>query len=120
MKCHKAYAFARGIEVAQTLEELAYLDWQGKSNTVPTREEIDDWVESMRILLKEVRPGQTYVYLDGWYVPIDLKPVRLEGWHSMHDLPVVPHVEALTNRRALDEVLASQVYWQTRAVPGQP
>jgi len=104
------------VEVDQSLEELAQSDLQGRWNKPPTKKNIADWVELMTILLKDIRPGVTYTYFDGLYIPVDTRPVRFDGWHSRHDLAIVPHVEALTNPLIRKEVLASRDYWQTRAI----
>jgi hypothetical protein len=116
MECHKAYAFARGVEIEQSLEQLAEIDLRGKSKKPATAQSIADWVEWMKILLKVVLPGETYAYIDGWYLPIHSAPVQFEGWHARHHLPAVPQFQALTDPAALRDTLESPRYWQSNAI----
>src|SRR5215210_3079207 len=85
--CRKAYAFARGVEIEQSLVELAEEDLTAKFDTKPSDVDVARWVEWMSVLLKGVEPGRDYVYLDGFYVPADTGPLGFEGWHAHHDLP---------------------------------
>jgi hypothetical protein len=67
-------------------------------------------------LLDGVVVGEKYVCLDGMIIPSKESVVRVEGWHSSHDLPYVPHVEAMHDPAVLSDVLASEVYWRGTAI----
>src|ERR1051325_398886 len=65
MKCRKAFTFAEAMEVGLSWEELADRDIRGFYECDPEAEEAEAWVGSMKEMLKEVRAGEQYVYLDG-------------------------------------------------------
>ena len=116
LNCRKSYAFARGVEVEQTLEELARDDLQSRTGESPGAEDIAGWVEWMTVLLKAVRVGREYVYLDGYYIDVETGPIEFEGWHSRHDLPWVPQVKAVEDPTVMYDVLTSEDYWRDREV----
>lgn len=115
VNCRKAYTFARGVEVDESLEDLAKLDLEGRRGTELEVDDLPKWVDWMRILLKGVEPGREYVYLDGYFIDVETGPMQFDGWHSRHDLPWVPQAKALEDPTALHDTIGSQEYWeQTR------
>jgi hypothetical protein len=114
--CGKAYAFARGVLVDPTLEELGRTHWQRCYHREPKKQELAEWVQWMRILLKNVESGHEYVYVDGYYIDVDAGPLQFEGWHAEHDLPWVPQVEALADPSVLDRTIGSREYWCEHAI----
>ena len=116
--CRKAYTFARGVEVDQTLEELATEDLRSRTGEEPEAEEVARWVEWMSVLLKAVEVGREYVYFDGYYIDAETGPVEFDGFHSKHDLPWLPQVQARKDDTVINDVLASEDYWQDRKVEG--
>ncbi|MES2695254.1 MAG: hypothetical protein V4773_17395 [Verrucomicrobiota bacterium] len=91
----------------------------------PTKKEITDWIEWMKILLKGIKIGQQYVYFDGWMISTAEKDVHVDGWHSRHDLDFVPHVSALSGAHLVSEILGSIEYWHSTHIedeeePNQP
>jgi hypothetical protein len=70
----------------------------------------------MKELLADVQTGRRYVCLDGRIIPADTRAVCFEGWHSRHELDVVPQVAALQDRSILKEILGNREYWQATAI----
>jgi hypothetical protein len=70
----------------------------------------------MRELLDDVEPGQTYVSLDGHFIPADEAEVDIVGWHSHHRLAFVPQVAALQDPSIIDTMLAKRDYWESNRV----
>jgi hypothetical protein len=117
MNCRKAYAFARGVEVDQALEDLAREDLAARDGgAAAEREDVDRWVEWMGVLLRGVEPGRQYVYFDGYYVDVETGPVGFDGWHSRHDLPWVPQVQAMADPTVLHDTIGSEEYWRETAI----
>jgi hypothetical protein len=114
--CRKAYAFARGVVIDIPLADLAEQDLLGKYKARPTREQIDQWVEWMRLMMKSVQPEREYVYFDGSYFPSDSTTLEFEGIHARHNLPHVPQLAALRDLSVLGSTIGSPSYWQKRAI----
>jgi hypothetical protein len=113
--CRKVFTFARAEEVELTWEELAHKDLDGKWDDHPVRaKEIREWISLMKILLKDLKVGKDYVYIDGWVFPTDSRKLRFEGWHAIHDLDRVPQSAALKDRSLLDRTLDREDYWESR------
>jgi len=114
--CRKAFTFARAEEVDFSWEQLAHNDLDGKWGRQPTAEEIEVWIEFMKILLKGVQVGKQYAYIDGWVFAIDETDLAFEGWHARHELPSVPQAVAVEDRGLLDRTLGNEEYWHVRAI----
>jgi hypothetical protein len=114
--CRRAFTFAEAVEVDESWEAIAERDIRGLYRRAPEEGEIEDWVESMQILLRDIEPGKQYVYLDGWVIRIDAEDIQIEGWHSRHELEVVPQVAALGDSRLRLEMLGSPEYWLSNAI----
>jgi hypothetical protein len=115
-KCRKAFSFARAEEVSLTWEELAHNDLDGKWGRQPTRQDVEEWIGFMKILLKSVQVGKTYAYIDGWVFPSEGRNIHFEGMHSRHDLSEVPQFAALNDRAALEKTLDKKEYWLARRI----
>jgi hypothetical protein len=115
IECRKAFTFARGVAVKQSWEELARRDMTNYGRRSVSQEDIDGWVRAMKELLVDVEVGTTYVYLDRAIIAADAGAVRLQGWHSRHDLPFVPQVAALEDSSVLTGLLFSPKYWRANA-----
>ena len=81
----------------------------------PEPGEVDEWIEFMKILLKDVQCGERYVYFDGYVIPVTADGVNIEGWHSHHQLDFVPQIAALADSEIRDGLLCS-----TRVLAVQP
>lgn len=110
-QCRKAFTFARGISLNESWRQTALRDLTGKWGRDPEEEEIEQWIEAMQVILKEVEPGKEYVCLDGWVIGADEESVVMDGWHSRHELPFVPHVAALNDPEVMDSILSNPEYW---------
>jgi hypothetical protein len=120
IECRKAFTFVEGVVVNETWEQTAARDLRNRWKTTPSNEDVSQWVGAMKELLADVRVGQRYVCLDGLFIPTDATSIQFEGWHSRHDLPFVPHVQALKDRSVLSCILGSQEYWKrTAAEPAE-
>lgn len=103
LRCREPFAFARAEEVDLSWEELARLDGRG---------EPEEWIDFMKVHLKDLKPGALYVYLDGWVFQPE-RHIRFDGWHSRHDFPRAPQA---VGREFLDRTLATRDYWESRRV----
>jgi hypothetical protein len=115
-ECRKAFTFARAEEMEQTWQELAHRDLDGKWGRQPTPEDIEQWISFMKMVLRDVKVGKEYVYIDGWVFPTDSKNILFEGVYARHDLDTVPQVEALADRKALERTLDCERYWKDRKI----
>jgi hypothetical protein len=123
IECRKAFTFAKGVEVAETLDELARHDL-AKMGAKVTDESVYSWVGMMKGLLAGVEVGKTYVYFDGVLVPSDIQPtpqdpLELGGLFGKHRLAYVPQVHAKQDRSVVLQVLTNERYWRDR-VRGAP
>ena len=112
LNCRKPFTFARGVEVDESLEELAALDIAAREGTELELDDPARWVDWMQVLLKPVEPDREYVYLDGFFIDVETAPLRFDGWYSRHDLPWVPQLQALKDPTALQDTLGEQEYWE--------
>jgi len=115
--CRKAFAFAEGIELETTWEELAQEDLVNNWHHEPSATDIQAWIAAMKEILHAVRVGERYVILDGSVFPANSKDIEFDGWHSHHQLSTFPHFDALDDRSLLDKILGKRAYWETRALP---
>jgi hypothetical protein len=114
--CRKAFTFAEAVEVKESWEETADRAIRGLFQRGPEPGQVEEWVGFMKILLKGIRPGEEYVYLDGWVIPTRAKFVRIEGWHSRHDLEFVPQQAALKDLGVRTGLLSANQYWLSTAI----
>lgn len=112
-RCRKAFTFAEGVEVGESWSDTAERSIRGLFLREPEPDEVVEWVEFMQIMLQHVTPGQQYVYLDGYVLPCDLTDFSFEGWHSYHQLEVIPHLAALTHADIRHQTLGSCDYWES-------
>jgi hypothetical protein len=115
-RCHKTFTFAEAVAVNESWDETAGRVLRALDQHEPEPGQAEEWVGFMKILLKGIRSGERYVYLDGWVVPTTAEGVHIEGWHSRHDLDYVPQVAALTDPKVRTDVLSSRKYWQSTAL----
>ena len=115
MECRKAFIFARAIETDWSWQELARRDLTNKWNKRPSRADVRDWVEAMRVLTKDLVLGQEYVYLDGYILPLDAQGT-FDGWAARHEFDVLPQVAALDDPQILASTVGSKSYWLERRI----
>jgi hypothetical protein len=108
--------FARAEYVDEPIEEIARRDLRARRDEEASAQDISEWVHVMRILLKGIEPGKLYAYLDGYCLPLDAEAIAFDGWAARHELPHLPHVDALNNPSALDLTIGSRRYWHERAI----
>jgi hypothetical protein len=118
-RCRKAFTFAEGIEVGESWDETGDRTVRALYHREPEPGEVEEWVGFMKILLKEVKSGGLYVYLDGYVVPTTAEGLKIEGWHSHHDLHFVPQVAAMDDPSVRTDLLSSRDYWQSNRVESQ-
>ena len=82
----------------------------------PEPGEVEEWVEFMEILVRDVQCGEQYVYFDGYVIPATADWITIEGRHSHHQLDFVPQVAALSDSNICDGLLSSTEYWQSNRV----
>jgi hypothetical protein len=114
--CRKAFTFAKPVSVNLTLAQLGRLDLRNRSGEEPADDDVERWVRGMDILLRHIIPRETYVCLDGYFLPANSEAVTFEGWAARHDLPRLPQSEAVTNPRVLELTLANRGYWEQRRI----
>ncbi|MES2933617.1 MAG: hypothetical protein V4805_09040 [Pseudomonadota bacterium] len=115
-KCRKAFSFAVAAEINKTWEEVAAEDLYGYNRKQPTHEEISEWVEVMKTMQSEIELGQTYVYLDGVFIPADEENFSMVGWYAKHEFAYVPQVAALKNSEIEQQVLSNPDYWRKNQI----
>jgi hypothetical protein len=119
LNCRKQFTFARGVEVEESLDELAQLDLEARRGTDLELTDAAGWVRWMGTLLKAVEVGREYVYLDGFFIDTETVPLKFDGWHSRHDLPWLPQVQAVDDATVIADTVGSEEYWQDTAIePG--
>jgi hypothetical protein len=111
-----AFTFAQGVEIDESWEETGDRMARAFYKRDPEPGEVEEWVGSLEILLKGVRPGKTYVYFDGHVIPASARGLTIEGWYSYHDLDFIPQVAALTDPAVHDNLLCSRGYWQSNRI----
>jgi hypothetical protein len=116
-RCRKAFTFARAKSVDLSWDQLAHRDLDGKWGSQPSPEDVSEWIEFMKILLKDITLGEEYVYLDGWIFPADSSALQFNGWHAHHELGKLPQIESLKEPLLLERTLGSIQYWQDRKLP---
>ena len=115
-RCRKAFTFAEGVEVYESWEDTASRDIREFLRREPEPGDVQEWVASMKIVLKGVQCGENYVYFDGYVIPVTADGINIEGWHSHHQLDFVPQVAALSGSEVRDGLLCSPEYWQSNRV----
>lgn len=117
IECRKAFTFARGIETDEPWHDLARKDLFLNTGVEPNDLDVQQWVNVMRGLMADVEPGETYVVLDGCFVPADAAGIEIDGWVARHELDFVPQVAALEDPGIIDSMLANREYWLSHALP---
>ena len=115
-KCRRAFTFAQAEEVGLSWEQLAHNDLDGKWGRQPTSQEVNGWIKFMKTLMKDLKVGQQYVYIDGWVFPTDSRKLVFEGWHARHELDGAPQFSALKDRTYLEKTLNSKAYWEAQKI----
>ncbi len=118
-KCRKAFAFARAVKCDLTWEQLAHRDLDGKYGQQPDEEEIEEWIDFMKMMTKEIELGKEYAYIDSRVIKIDAKNLKFEGVHAWHDLPSVPQADAISDKQLLEQTLGSRHYWDQQRINRQ-
>jgi hypothetical protein len=119
MSCGMSFTFARGVEVAEPMEELVVRDLtafcedeQPLLDILLRPDVLNDTVEHMAARMASIEVDRVYVVLDGIIIPADQKgPFRGKGIKRRHDLPYIPQVEALSNPAVMTDVLENVGYW---------
>jgi hypothetical protein len=115
-RCRKVFTFAEAVEVNESWEETADRTIRNLYHREPEPGEIEEWVGFMQLLIRGIRPGHQYVYFDGWVFPISAEGIRVDGWHSRHDLDFIPQVAALNDPNVDDALMSSKAYWMSTAI----
>ena len=118
-KCRKAFSFAEAIRVDKTWEELAREDLFGFSGKEPSQAEITEWIECMQHMTSHLKLGQTYVYLDGCFIPANEEDFEFEGLHAKHEFHKPPQVVALEDESIVKDLLENPDYWTQNAINPQ-
>lgn len=114
LSCRKAFAFARASYVPRSLESIAQEDLR-RFGEEPTEDLVGEWLAGMTPMLETLKEGVKYVYLDGYYVPVDSGPIEIAGIHSNHRFDQVPQVAALDDSTVIEEILGNPAYWEEGA-----
>lgn len=113
MNCRKAFTFARVIELDSTYEDIAAEDFERRGEDVDD-EEIAHAAAWMAEAFSELKVGDTVVWLDGAYLPLDSANFAYDGWFAQHDFDRLPHAIALEQPGALQDTLGKEDYWLER------
>ncbi len=115
-KCRKPFTFARAEALDITWNQLAHNDLGGKWGRQPTDAEIEEWIDFMKILLKGIRVGKQYVYIDGWVLETDETNLQFEGWYAKHEFANIPQVVALSDKSLIESTIENKNYWEERHI----
>ena len=115
--CRKAFTFAEGVEIEGTWEDLARDDIRNRWKEEPSDEDVASWIEGMKDIVRDVRPGVRYVVIDGSVIPAEAKDVEFDGWHAHHEFEKLPQEEARFDKSILDVRLSNREYWTKHALP---
>lgn len=118
-RCRKAFTFAEGVEIDETWEETADRTIRGLYQREPEPGEVEEWIGFIKILLKGVKPGRRYVYLDSYVIPTTAPGISIQGLHARHELGFVPQVAAMTDPEVRDRLLSSRAYWESNRLGRQ-
>ena len=70
----------------------------------------------MQAITEYIKVGHTYVYFDGFILPIEAVNFKLNGLMSKHDFREVPQIIALTDPSIIEHVLSNPDYWQRNEI----
>jgi len=112
--CRKAFTFAEGIETSEPLESIGRRSLLNSWQREPSPSELEEWSAAMSELLADVQVGRRYVYLDGLFLPADMKGIVVTGWAARHALDELPQVVARRDPSILEATLGDRAYWQKR------
>lgn len=70
----------------------------------------------MKYMMSHIRLGETYVYLDGCYIPAKDKDIKFEGLYANHKFKVLPQVSALEDVSFIPATLENPEYWYKNAI----
>ena len=115
-KCAKGFTFATIAETDIPLAQLGQREAKRRGLNV-TKQDIEDWASGMAQSLEPFDVGETVVYLDGEYWALDSRDIKFDGFFARHELPILPHAEALERPEVLRGLLGNQSYWLDRALP---
>ncbi len=113
-KCSKSFIFAEVRETDLSLIEIARRDAERRGLTTVTEDEIAECAAGMRETLENFAVGDVVVYLDGGYFRIDCTNIAFDGYYARHDLPRLPHADALADPPLLRRILGDEQYWLDR------
>ncbi len=116
-KCSKSFIFAEVRETELSLIEIARRDAGRRGLTTVTEAKFVEWAKGMRETLENFAVGDVVVYLDGCYFSVDCTDIAFDGYYARHDLPRLPHVDALADPPLLDRILGDKQYWFDRELP---
>jgi hypothetical protein len=114
--CRKAFTFAEVVDVDRTYRELCTADFGSKGIELDEAD-LNDAAAWMADAVASLRLGEIVVYLDGVYFPLEERDVQFDGAFAAHDLPRLPHAEAIARPGVLLEKLGDKRYWYDREHP---
>ena len=118
-ECHKAFVFAKIVEVDATYDQLLAEDAQRRGLKSVTQDDIRDVAASMERALAPFPIGATIVYLDGEYFLVDATNIEFEGLYARHKLERLPHAIALEQPEHLRAFLSDTKYWLAHERPNR-
>jgi hypothetical protein len=116
VQCNKVFTFAEVVDVDRTYRDLCVADFRSKGFEFDEA----DVAHAAAWMADAVAPlalGEIVVYLDGVYFPLDERDVMFAGVFAAHDLPRLPHAEAVAAPALLVETLGNARYWIDRGLP---
>ncbi len=113
IKCRKDFTFGRVVDVDRSYASIVREDFTNRGEAA-SEDEVTDGAEWMAEALADLKIGDTVVYLDGSYLPLDTTNFAYDGWHAQHDFDRLPHAVALEHPNALRETLGVKSYWDER------
>jgi hypothetical protein len=116
MTCHRAFTYARVVEIEGDYAALAERDLTSRGYQVDADDicQAADWFAAA---MAPLSLGEVVVHLDGNYFPLDTAPVHFSGDFAEHRLDRLPHALERTHPGQLDAILGDKAYWIERERP---
>lgn len=110
-RCGRSFTYAKPVRLTTPVSEIVEMDFRGRG--YPTLKaaffrSVSRW---MREALASVEPEKEYVYFDGYFVPLDVRRVTIDGRHGSHRVVTLPHARELKSPGALERALGRPAYW---------
>ncbi len=114
-QCGKAFTYAKSVLIHTPIEKIVEFDLTGRGYE-KDMDSIHDASQLMTEMMSDLEPEKEYVYLDGYFLPLDAEDFSLEGLYANHTIAELPHAVELKSAGALEAAFADGEYWADRQI----